>query len=87
MCPKFVGAGHGIWQGGEGLSRQLHDAWGAFVTTGDPGWPRYTASGRVAMIFATSGHHEISDPFAVVREAWAGLDWQPGPWWSFEGAR
>jgi para-nitrobenzyl esterase len=79
--------GSGVWQGGEGLSGQLHDAWGAFVTTGDPGWARYTTSGRIAMIFATSGRDAVSDPFADVREAWAGLDWQPGPWWSFEGAR
>src|SRR5215470_2089273 len=79
--------GHGIWQGGEGLSGQLHDAWGAFATTGDPGWPRYTMSGRVAMVLAASGRYPASDPFADVREAWAGLDWQPGPWWSFEGAR
>jgi para-nitrobenzyl esterase len=77
----------GVWQGGEGLAGQLHDAWGAFVTTGDPGWARYTTSGREAMIFAASGRYPASDPFADVRDAWAGLDWQPGPWWSFEGAR
>jgi para-nitrobenzyl esterase len=77
----------GVWQGGEGLSGQLHDAWGAFVTTGDPGWARYTTDAREAMIFAASGRYPASDPFADVREAWAGLDWQPGPWWSFEGVR
>jgi len=79
--------GRGVWQGGEGLSGQLHDAWGAFVTTGDPGWARYTTDGREAMIFASPGGYPASDPFADVREAWAGLDWQPGPWWSFESAR
>ena len=39
------------------------------------------------MIFASPGGYPASDPFADVREAWAGLDWQPGPWWSFESAR
>ena len=39
------GDGAGIWQGGDGLSAALHDAWGAFATTGDPGWPRYAATG------------------------------------------
>jgi para-nitrobenzyl esterase len=81
------GDGAGVWQGGAGLPGQLHDAWGAFVTAGDPGWARYTTSSRVAMIFATSGRYPASDPFADVREAWAGLDWQPGTWWSFEGVR
>jgi para-nitrobenzyl esterase len=79
--------GSGVWQGGEGLAGQLHDAWGAFVTTGDPGWARYTTSAPEAMIFAASGRYPAGDPFADVRDAWAGLDWQPGAWWSFEGER
>jgi para-nitrobenzyl esterase len=84
---KLLDGGHGgdgtaIWQGGEGLSGQLHDAWGAFVTTGDPGWTSY-GSGRPAMIFAEPEPHLAEDPFRAVREAWAGLDWQPGPWWGY----
>jgi para-nitrobenzyl esterase len=90
------GDGTGIWQGGEGLSGQLHDAWGAFATTGDPGWTRYTPqhtsehtrytlSSRQAMIFTTPAPRLADDPFRTVREAWAGLDWQPGAWWRYDG--
>ena len=31
------GDGAGIWQGGGGLAASMHDAWGAFAATGDPG--------------------------------------------------
>ncbi len=77
------GDGDGIWQGGDGLSARLHDAWGAFVTTGDPRWARYTTDDRKVMIFDPAGPYLAADPFASVREAWAGLDWQPGSWWSY----
>jgi para-nitrobenzyl esterase len=60
----------------------LHDAWGAFATTGDPGWERYTAVGRRAMIFGQAGPYLADDPFAPAREAWGTLDWQPSAWWS-----
>ena len=76
------GDGTAIWQGGEGLSNGLHDAWGAFVTTGDPGWTSYD-SGRPAMIFAEPEPYLAEDPFGAAREAWADLDWQPGPWWDY----
>jgi para-nitrobenzyl esterase len=77
--------GSGIWQGGEGLSARLHDAWGVFATTGDPGWARYTEADRCTMIFdaAPPGPHVAGDPFASTRQAWAGLDWQPGTWWRY----
>jgi para-nitrobenzyl esterase len=85
---KLAVGGHGgdgtaIWQGGDGLSNRLHEAWGAFVTTGDPGWQRYAPPERHTMIFDTPAPYLADDPFAAVREAWAGLDWQPGPWWSY----
>ena len=36
----------GIWQGGgSDLSAALHTAWGAFATTGDPGWAPYAWAG------------------------------------------
>jgi len=84
---KLLDGGHGgdgtaIWQGGEGLSGRLHDAWGSFVTTGDPGWTSYD-SGWPAMIFAEPEPYLAEDPFRTAREAWAGLDWQPGPWWGY----
>ena len=48
--------GAGIWQGGDGLSAALHEAWAAFTATGDPGWPRYTPGGaRQAMVFGADG--------------------------------
>jgi para-nitrobenzyl esterase len=78
--------GGGIWQGGEGLSAALHEAWGAFATTGDPGWPRYEPDGdRRAMIFGADAPRLAGDPFAFARQAWAGLNWQPGTWWQVDG--
>jgi para-nitrobenzyl esterase len=79
------GDGSGIWLGGEGLSKYLHAAWGAFATAGDPGWDQYTTRDRSTMIFDPSGPHPTADPFVTVREAWAGLDWQPGAWWRYDG--
>lgn len=87
---KLLHAAHGsdctgIWQGGDGLAKSLHHAWGTFAGTGDPGWPRYTAGRRQAMIFGTPEPNVADDPFAPRRAAWAGLDWQPGAWWGFQG--
>src|SRR5580704_9470456 len=77
--------GGGIWQGGDGLSAALHEAWGAFAAAGDPGWPRYTADGDgQAMIFGGDAPHLARDPFSFARATWAGLDWQPGTWWAVE---
>jgi para-nitrobenzyl esterase len=79
------GDGAGIWHGGGGPAAALHAAWGAYAATGDPGWPRYTADTRSAMIFAADGARLARDPFAFPRETWAGLNWQPGTWWAVEG--
>jgi para-nitrobenzyl esterase len=79
------GDGAGIWHGGDGPAAALHAAWGAFVTAGDPGWPRYDGDGRPAMIFAADGARVGGDPFAHARETWAGLNWQPGTWWPVAG--
>jgi para-nitrobenzyl esterase len=84
------GDGAGLWQGGRAdqdtshLSAALHGAWGAFATTGDPGWAPYTDPGRPAMIFADEGPSVSANPFAHVRDTWSDLDWQPGTWWSFD---
>jgi para-nitrobenzyl esterase len=75
------GDGAGIWLGGGGLPADLHDTWGAFATSGDPRWTRYSADSRPAMIFTEDGPHVAADPFAHARDAWAGLSWQPGTWW------
>jgi len=93
-APLLVGAhgadGIAIFRGGDDtLSAALHAAWGSFVTAGDPGWTRYEPdAGRDALIFtpdAPDGLRAHPDPFAHARETWAGLDWQPGPWWSVDG--
>ncbi|TVZ05182.1 carboxylesterase/lipase family protein [Trebonia kvetii] len=88
FAPVLVGAhggdGAGIWLGGEGVAGPLHEAWGAFVTAGDPGWPGYNAAtGRTAMIFdaVPDGPRLAADPFAHVRATWLDLSWQPGTWW------
>ena len=76
----------GIWRGGDGGSAALHEAWAAFATTGDPGWPEYQPDGdRQAMIFAGDGPHLATGPFNFARETWDGLNWQPGTWWQVEG--
>jgi para-nitrobenzyl esterase len=77
--------GTGIWQGGDGPAAPLHDAWGAYATTGDPGWPRYEEATRQAMIFSADAPRLATDPFAFARDTWASLDWQPGPWWNVAG--
>jgi para-nitrobenzyl esterase len=80
------GDGAGIWLGGDGPAAALHEAWGAFTAKGDPGWPRYApAGGHQAMIFTGDGPHVAANPFAHAREAWAGLEWQPGTWWPVGG--
>jgi len=78
----------GIWQGGDGVSAALHEAWAAFATTGDPGWPQYKPTDdRQTMIFspAPEGPHLERDAFKHPRKAWEGLTWQPGPWWQVDG--
>jgi para-nitrobenzyl esterase len=79
--------GAGIWQGGDGPAGALHQAWGAFAMTGDPGWARYEPGSRDAMIFAADGPRLATDPFGQPRRTWSGLDWQPGTWWPVEGGR
>ncbi|HVT67497.1 MAG TPA: carboxylesterase family protein [Trebonia sp.] len=78
--------GAGIWRGGPGPAAALHAAWGAYATTGDPGWPRYTPeTGHQAMIFGADVPHVTENPFAHARKTWAGLNWQPGTWWPIDG--
>ena len=82
--------GAAIWQGGrdgaddQGRPTALHAAWGAFATSGDPGWAPYPAADRPAMIFADDGPSVAANPFAHVRDTWSSLDWQPGTWWTFD---
>jgi para-nitrobenzyl esterase len=77
--------GAAIWQGGDSHAEALHRAWGAYATTGTPGWPRYTPGQPAAMIFGPDGPELAESPFTHARATWAGLNWQPGPWWSVDG--
>jgi len=93
-APQLV-AGHGgdaagIWQGGSDLSAALHNAWGAFAATGDPGWAPYPwapdlKAARPTMIFTPDGPGIKAEPFAATDAIWSGRTWQPGPWWAIDG--
>jgi para-nitrobenzyl esterase len=94
---RAVPAFHGsdmplIWNGGPGVADQLHNAWGAFITTGGPQaaglppWPEYTREQRQTMIFAADAVRAEPDPDAARRTPWDGRDWQPGPWYEIDGS-
>jgi para-nitrobenzyl esterase len=93
-APRLFGAhggdGVGIWQGGSDLSDALHNTWGAFATTGDPGWTPYAPApdpkaAWPTMIFAPDGPRAEAEPFAATNGIWSGLTWQPGTWWDIDG--
>ncbi|MEW2292890.1 carboxylesterase family protein [Streptomyces sp. NPDC006743] len=81
----------GVFQGGDGADGQMHAAWGAFVTTGNPNaaglpdWPKYTTADRSTMIFHNELTRVESDPQAPLRKAWDGKEWVSGTWWEFDG--
>ncbi|MYZ06820.1 carboxylesterase family protein [Streptomyces sp. SID2999] len=81
----------GAFQGGPDAAGQMHTAWGAFVTTGNPhaaglpDWPQYTTADRATMIFHNDGTHLEHDPQSKLREAWEGRNWESGTWWEFAG--
>ncbi|MER7915963.1 MULTISPECIES: carboxylesterase family protein [unclassified Streptomyces] len=81
----------GVFRGGPDAAGQMHAAWGAFVTTGNPNaaglpdWPQYTTADRATMIFHDDGTHLGHDPQSKLREAWEGRDWESGTWWEFAG--
>jgi para-nitrobenzyl esterase len=54
----------------ETLSTQLRQAWISFATTGDPGWPQYTAAERLTRIWDVPVS-VAADPEAVSRRIWA----------------
>ncbi|MET8978847.1 carboxylesterase family protein [Streptomyces sp. NPDC004539] len=71
----------GVWSGGEGAAGDLHAAWGAFVTTGTPGWTPYTVPERSTMLFTADGPRSENDPDAGRRRVWEGREWQAGTWY------
>jgi para-nitrobenzyl esterase len=61
----FAGAGPEA----EALAGEMHGAWIAFATSGDPGWERYEESRRATRIFGPGGGVEL-DPQAARRRRW-----------------
>lgn len=64
----FLGPG----ESPQALADTMHQAWIAFINSGDPGWPTYNRDTRTTMIFNTRSE-SINDPAAEERAAWAGL--------------
>jgi para-nitrobenzyl esterase len=60
----------------QALADQVHGAWLAFVTTGEPGWPAY-GDDRTVMAFAPDGVVEaggpVADPRGEVRALWENI--------------
>lgn len=54
----------------QGLADTMHDAWVAFATKGDPGWPQYDLQRRTAMRFDITSR-VVDDPLAMERTLWA----------------
>jgi carboxylesterase type B len=55
----------------QALARTMHEAWVAFATSGDPGWPRYDPATRSTMRFDTTSE-VVPDPRSWERDLWAG---------------
>ena len=53
------------------LAAEMHGAFVRFMTTGDPGWPRYEPAERSTMVFDTPSA-VVADAAGGERELWAG---------------
>ena len=53
----------------QAIATEMFDAWVRFVTTGDPGWPRYTPSDRVTRLFDDVST-TVADPDRAQRLLW-----------------
>ena len=54
------------------LADEVHAAWAAFATDGDPGWPAYTADARTVMTFDHPASSLVDDPRGAERLLWDG---------------
>jgi para-nitrobenzyl esterase len=54
------------------LGRDMHSAWIAFATSGDPGWPAYDIARRATMRFDTDSR-VVDDPRSWERTIWDGI--------------
>jgi para-nitrobenzyl esterase len=61
----FTGAGPEA----EALAREMHAAWVAFATSGDPGWEPYEEGRRATRVFGPGGG-TVDDPMQARREVW-----------------
>jgi para-nitrobenzyl esterase len=53
----------------QAMATEMFDAWVRFITTGDPGWPRYTPADRVTRLFDDVST-TVSDPDRDQRLLW-----------------
>ncbi|KAM6538139.1 hypothetical protein FALCPG4_000024 [Fusarium falciforme] len=56
----------------QALANEMHRAWVAFASTGDPNWPKYDATRRATMHF-DSESRVIGDPLKRELELWEGV--------------
>jgi para-nitrobenzyl esterase len=64
----FLGPG----ESPQALAEVMHDAWVAFIRTGDPGWPVYDLASRQTMVFDTASGLQ-KDPDAGKHDAWVSI--------------
>lgn len=55
------------------VADDVHGAWVAFATSGDPGWPQYDLERRAVMRFDAPASAVVDDPGAPTREVWDGV--------------
>lgn len=67
------------------LMRTMHDAWVAFIRTGDAGWPRYRFAQPLGMVFDVESR-VVPDPYAQARIQGRGPDAVHSPVPDSEGA-
>ena len=56
----------------QSLADSMHQTWVGFVSSGDPGWGRYTTKDRATMVFNTQ-NTLVHDPHGDERQLWDGL--------------
>ncbi|MDQ6794825.1 MAG: carboxylesterase/lipase family protein [Chloroflexota bacterium] len=56
----------------QALADEMHRAWVAFATTGDPGWPMYDPGRRAVMRFDVPSQ-VVDDPAGEERRLWEGI--------------
>jgi para-nitrobenzyl esterase len=55
----------------QALADEIHRAWVAFATDGEPGWPPYETERRCTMRFAVPASEVVRDPRGEERRQWA----------------